>query len=110
MPIGAKLCRVVPAPDFQSGGAGFQTRGNALPCSDPALALVRMPQAPQLTRTFFVTSTRAVKHEHTIRLQCSVSTHLEWIYPHDTNPNRSRLSSRIGPFGPGAPCRQLHGD
>jgi putative transposase len=47
----------VPAPDFQSGEAGFQTRENGLPCNDRALALVKMPQAPQSTRTFFVTST-----------------------------------------------------
>ena len=50
-------CQVVPAPDFQSGEAGFQTRENALSCNDRALALVKMPQAPQSTRTFFVTST-----------------------------------------------------
>jgi REP element-mobilizing transposase RayT len=49
----------VPAPDFKSGEAGFQTRENALSCHDRALALVRMPQAPQSTRTFFVTSTTA---------------------------------------------------
>ncbi len=30
------------APDFESGVAGFQTRENALPCNDRALALVRM--------------------------------------------------------------------
>ena len=47
----------VPAPDFQSGEAGFQTRENALSCNDRALALVKMPQAPQSTRTFFVSST-----------------------------------------------------
>ena len=40
-------------------GAGFQTRVNVLPCNHRALALVRMPQAPQCTRTFFVTSTTA---------------------------------------------------
>ena len=34
----------MPAPDFQSGVAGFQTRENALFCHDRALALVRMPQ------------------------------------------------------------------
>ena len=40
-------------------GTGFQTRENALSCNDRALALVRMLQAPQSTRTFFVTSTTA---------------------------------------------------
>ena len=33
----------VPAPDFQSGGAGFQTRGNARHTSFWALALVAKP-------------------------------------------------------------------
>ena len=47
------------SPGLQSGEAGFQTRENALSCNDRALALVRMPQAPQSTRTFFVTSTTA---------------------------------------------------
>ena len=45
------------SPGLQSGEAGFQTRENALSCNDRALALVRMPLAPQSTRTFFVTST-----------------------------------------------------
>ena len=48
----------MPAPGLQSGEAGFQTRENALSCNDRALALVKMPQAPQSTRTFFVTSDR----------------------------------------------------
>ena len=48
----------MPAPDF-SPGSGFQTRENALSCQNRALALVRMPQAAQSTRTFFVTSTTA---------------------------------------------------
>jgi hypothetical protein len=52
----------VPAPDFQPGDKPWtsvqgQTRVNALSCNDRALALVKMPQAPQSTRTFFVTST-----------------------------------------------------
>jgi putative transposase len=47
------------SPGLQSGEAGFQTRENALSCNDRALAPVRMPQAPQSTRTFFVTSTTA---------------------------------------------------
>ena len=47
------------SPGLQSGEAGFQTRENALSCNDRALALVRMPQAPQSTRTFFVTSATA---------------------------------------------------
>src|ERR1700723_2103072 len=39
--------RTVPAPDFQSGGAGFQTRENALFPNDWALALVRTdPSSP----------------------------------------------------------------
>ena len=37
----------VPAPDFQSGGAGFQTRENALSANDRALALVRTPRTAQ---------------------------------------------------------------
>jgi putative transposase len=45
------------SPGLQSGEAGFQTRENALSCNYRALALVKMPQAPQSTRTFFVTST-----------------------------------------------------
>ena len=47
------------SPGLYSGEAGFQTRENALSCNDRALALVRMPQAPQSTRTFFVTSATA---------------------------------------------------
>jgi putative transposase len=47
------------SPGLQSGEAGFQTRENALSCNDRALALVRIPQAPQSTRTFFVNSTTA---------------------------------------------------
>jgi putative transposase len=47
------------SPGLQSGGAGFQTRENALSCNDRALALVKMPQADQSTRTFFVSSTTA---------------------------------------------------
>ena len=46
-------------PRLQSGEAGFQTRENALSCNDRALALVRMPLAPQSNRTFFVTSATA---------------------------------------------------
>jgi hypothetical protein len=34
------------SPGLQSGGAGFQTRENALSCNDRALALVRMPKLP----------------------------------------------------------------
>jgi hypothetical protein len=45
------------SPGLQSGEAGFQTRENALSCNYRALALVKMPQAPQSTRKFFVTST-----------------------------------------------------
>src|SRR5580704_15354352 len=57
-------CQVVPAPDFQSGEKPWtsvqgQTRENALSCNYRVLALVKMPQAPQSTRTFFVTSTTA---------------------------------------------------
>jgi putative transposase len=47
------------SPGLQSGGAGFQTRENALSSNDRALALVRMPQAGQSTRTFFLSSTTA---------------------------------------------------
>jgi putative transposase len=47
------------SPGLQSGEAGLQTRENAFSCNDRALALVRMLQAPQSTRTFFVTSTTA---------------------------------------------------
>jgi putative transposase len=47
------------SPGLQSGEAGFQTRENALSSNDRALALVRMPQAAQSTRTFFVSSTTA---------------------------------------------------
>jgi hypothetical protein len=43
----------VPAPDFKSGVAGFQTRENASSCDDRALAVVRMPQADQSTRPEF---------------------------------------------------------
>ena len=58
LPFRSTNRQAVPAPDFQSGEAGFQTRENALSCNDRAfLALVKMPQAPQSTRTFFVTST-----------------------------------------------------
>src|SRR5580700_4981462 len=52
-------CQVVPAPDFQSGEAGFQTRENSPLNKFRALALVGMPQAAESTRTFFVTSTTA---------------------------------------------------
>ena len=38
--------RPVPAPDFQSGGAGFQTRENASSCNDGLSALVRTPELP----------------------------------------------------------------
>jgi REP element-mobilizing transposase RayT len=47
------------SPGLLVRGAGFQTRENALSCNDRALALVRVPQAAQSTRTFFVTSTTA---------------------------------------------------
>src|SRR6266852_899961 len=47
------------SPGLQSGGAGFQTRANALSCSMWALALVKMLQAAQSKRTFFVTSATA---------------------------------------------------
>jgi hypothetical protein len=38
------------SPGLQSGEADFQTREYALSCNDRALAMVRMPQAPQSTR------------------------------------------------------------
>jgi len=56
----------VPAPDFQSGEAGFQTRENALSCNYRALALVKMPQALQSTRTFLVTSTAIGRRATTV--------------------------------------------
>jgi len=39
--IDPDLGRTVPAPDFQSGEAGFQIRENNLICNERALALVR---------------------------------------------------------------------
>jgi hypothetical protein len=64
--IRSRLQRDLCQPRTLGRGAGFQTRENALSCNDRALALVRMPQAAQSTRTFFVTSTTAGrKHHHT---------------------------------------------
>jgi hypothetical protein len=46
------LCQLVPAPDFQSGGAGFQTRGNVRYINFGALALVAASQT-SATVTFW---------------------------------------------------------
>ncbi len=49
----------MPAPDFSPGKRVFKPAGTLYLAMTRALALVRMPLAPQLARTFFVTSTTA---------------------------------------------------
>jgi putative transposase len=49
----------VPAPDFSPGKRVFKPARTLYLAMTGLLALVRMPQAPQSTRTFFVTSTTA---------------------------------------------------
>jgi hypothetical protein len=73
--------QAVPAPDFssssaspglQSGGAGFQTRENALSCNDGALALVRTPPQTGKSRLFPRPLSRAYRlHKNS----CFVSGH-----------------------------------
>jgi hypothetical protein len=62
---------VVPAPDFQSGGAGFQTRGNARDMNFRALALVRAfpaetpplgPQTPFFSLLLYVKAKARTLH------------------------------------------------
>ena len=49
----------MPAPDFSPGERVFKPARTLYLAMTGLLALVRMPQAPQSTRTFFVTSTTA---------------------------------------------------